>query len=122
MSLQLSKSQESKLKILLGRAFTKKQLIILESSGECKAKSITSLARVISEDKKIPLSTVKLDLKILEQLDLLKTIETHGLKKPRITKFGQAVIRILFGYNEIERALESLVLRRLMYLFSFDKL
>jgi len=99
MPLQLSKEQEKKLGSLLARGFTKKQLVVLDSVSKDKSRSITAASRRISAEKKIPLSTVKLDLKILEQLSLVRILEKDGFKKVLMTKFGKTVLRLLSYYN-----------------------
>jgi len=117
MPLQLSKSQEKKLGKLLVRGFTKKQLVVLESISKDKSKSITSAAKKISEERKIPLSTVKLDLKILERLEIIKKIEKQGLKKALMSRFGKLILQIISDYNDTRKNLEYLLSDKLLYLF-----
>ncbi len=121
MPLKLSRMQEDKLKGLLGRAFTKKQLLVLRAIEGDESRSITSAAKSISEDEKIPLSTVKLDLKILEKLGLVRTVDKESFKKPRITKFGKLILQLLSNYNEIKRTIKYLLFQELGYLSSFKQ-
>lgn len=114
---RFSKLQEKKLGRLLVRGFTKKQLVILESVSKDKSRSITSSSKRISEEKKIPLSTVKLDLKILEQLGLVRIIQMDGFKKFSMTKFGKMVLKILSPYyNSLTNTLAQLI-ERVFYSF-----
>ena len=99
VTVAFSRMQEKKLGRLLVRGFTKKQLTILDSVSRDKSQSITSASKKISEEREIPLSTVKLDLKILEQLGLVRIIQSKGFKRTRMTKFGKTVLRILSNYN-----------------------
>jgi len=122
MSISFSKMQERKLGGLLVRGFTKKQLVILESVGKDKSKSITSTSRKISEEKGISLSTVKLDLKILEKLGLVRIVEKDGFKRVGMTKFGKMVLRILSPcYNSLTNALAQMI-ERIFYSFSINAL
>lgn len=98
MSLKLSKIQEKKLGRVLLRGFTKKQLVVLDSVSRDKSRSITAASRRISTEKKIPLSTVKLDLKILEQLELVRIMEKDGFEKVGITKLGKVMLGLLSSY------------------------
>ncbi len=117
MSFQLSRVQEKKLGRLLARGFTKKQMAILDSISRDESRSLTSASKKISEERKIPLSTVKLDLKIFEQLDLIKMTEKDGFKKMCVTKFGKTVLGILSAYyNNITNHLSLLT----EMLFSFS--
>lgn len=92
--------QEKKLGRLLVRGFTKKQLMVLEAVSKDKSRSITSTSKKISEERKIPLSTVKLDLKILSQLGLVRIVD-RKFKMVRISKFGRMVLRLLSNYNNL---------------------
>ncbi|MBI2542773.1 MAG: hypothetical protein HYW24_01155 [Candidatus Aenigmarchaeota archaeon] len=116
----MSKEQERRLGKILVRGFTKKQLAILESVSKDKFKSITSTSKRISEEKLIPLSTVKLGLKIFEQLDLVRMIEKEGFKKVSITKFGRIILRAILNYNQ--KVIKYTLLDKLLYLFSFNKI
>lgn len=119
MSLQLSKEQEKKLGKLLVRGFTKKQMMVLESVARDKSRSITEASRRISVEKKIPLSTVKLDLKVLKQLELVRVMEKDGFKKVSITKLGKIVIGLLsLYYNSMTNILSQLI--KNMFSFSIS--
>jgi len=86
----LSKRQREVLKRLLVRAFNKNQILIL---SEIKDDStITSFLTNLSRDSEIPLSTLKLNAKILKQLDLISFNSTAQL-----TKFGKFILKLLGG-------------------------
>ncbi len=118
--LQLSELQERKLGKLLVRGFTKKQFAVLGAISKDKSRSITSSSKKISKEEKIPLSTVKLSLKILEQLGLVRIIEKDGFKKITMTKFGKVVLGILSPYhNNLTKILSQLIER--VFLFFSNK-
>ena len=109
MPIGFSELQGRKLGKLLVRSFTKKQLVILKTLGEIKSGTITSTVKRISDERKIPLSTVKLDLKIFEQLELIRIVEKFGFKKPVMTKFGKTVCKLLSNYVSLANRLVSLI-------------
>lgn len=115
MSVELSRREERRLKELLIRAFTKKQLVILKSVSEDKSRSITSVAKKISETSKIPLSTVKFDLALFERLGLIRIGEKDGFKRPSMTRFGKLILQII--YNNLKPF--DMLLDKLSYLFPF---
>ncbi|MBI1979012.1 MAG: hypothetical protein HYS62_03065 [Candidatus Aenigmarchaeota archaeon] len=119
MPLKLSKDQEKKLGRLLVRGFSKKQLMVLDSVSKDRSRSITATSRKISAEKKIPLSTVKLDLKVLEQLELIRIIEKEGFKKVGVTKLGKMLLGLLSAYyNNTMNILSQLL--KVMFSFSTD--
>ena len=85
----MSKRQREVLKRLLVRAFNKNQILIL---SEIKDGTITSFLTNLSRDSEIPLSTLKLNAKILKQLDLISFNSTAQL-----TKFGKFILKLLGG-------------------------
>ena len=82
------------MKSLLTKALNKNQLLILENVKNNTNLSITSLLERISREVKIPISTLKLNSKILRELDLIDFGNSHAAK---LTESGQAILKIMGG-------------------------
>ena len=81
-------------RLVLSRCFNKNQLIILKKVAENTHKSITSILHNLEKEKEIPLSTLKLNSRILKQIGL---IDYGNSKKACLTKLGRIVWEILGG-------------------------
>ncbi|MGQ9781782.1 MAG: transketolase [Nitrososphaeria archaeon] len=84
---------------LLLKAFNENQLLILSSTRKNKKSTATSLLKKLSEDFGVPLSTLKLNARILRELDLV----TYGsLRDPRpikLTETGKLLSDMLTSYE-----------------------
>ncbi|CAB49320.1 hypothetical protein [Pyrococcus abyssi] len=92
----------ARLRKLLERALNENQRLILcslDNNGE--SKSLTSLAEGISKAHRKPVSTLKLNAKILKELGLIEYGTRRSPRTVRLTEFGKFVIRIL-GADEVE--------------------
>lgn len=67
--------------------------------ANCKEeKTLTSLARELSEKLEMPLSTVKWNLRALRNYELLEAGDKDSKNKPcRLTRAGEELARSLFG-------------------------
>jgi len=77
---------------LLLRALNKNQILILKYAGN-GFKTITSLLRFLSKEFGIPLSTLKLNAKILKDLKLID----YSLGRLSLTKAGITVLKLIGG-------------------------
>ncbi|MBI4177720.1 MAG: hypothetical protein HY516_05150 [Candidatus Aenigmarchaeota archaeon] len=78
-------------KVLL-RALNKNQIILLNSIARNSTKTITSISNSLSSELNIPVSTLKLNCRILKQLDLI-AFETT--KPVSLTQTGKIVLNIM---------------------------
>jgi hypothetical protein len=78
-----------RLKPLLLRALNRNQILILsEAGGAC----ITPLLKELSASNSIPLSTLKLNARILKEMGLL---DYKGFRQAEPTEYGDLVLSIL---------------------------
>ena len=78
------------MKLFLGRALNRNQILILnEISG---TDTITGTLNRISKTSDIPLSTLKLNAKILKELGLISYCEFHFAE---LTDFGKTIAKIM---------------------------
>ncbi|MEM5875358.1 MAG: hypothetical protein QXW01_02675 [Candidatus Aenigmatarchaeota archaeon] len=79
------------------RAFNRNQLLILSQVAINSGKTISSLLIEIEKGFRIPLSTLKLNARILRDLKLI----SFGNSNPaRLTSFGKLIIEILDLSND----------------------
>jgi hypothetical protein len=88
----LSKKQRENLKKLLARALNKNQILILTEIRDNSLKSITSILTSLSKKSDVPLSTLKMNAKILRQLGLIEFNSCACL-----TEFGKFIIQTMGG-------------------------
>ncbi len=81
------------LRRVLLRALNENQVLILLRASESLERSLTSLLRDISAEHRVPLSTLKLNAKILRELGLLDY--DRGQRPVRLTSAGRKVVEIL---------------------------
>jgi len=74
------------------RALNKNQILILSEIENNSSETITSLLTKLSKKSKIPLSTLKLNAKILRELGLI----TFG-NSVKLTDFGKFIVQIIGG-------------------------
>lgn len=84
------------MKKLLARALNKNQILIL-SEIDKKPRTITSTLTNLSKRSKIPLSTLKLNSKILKHLDL---INFSNFSRAELTDFGNFIQKIIGGESD----------------------
>ncbi|HDH91571.1 MAG TPA: hypothetical protein ENF38_01330 [Candidatus Aenigmarchaeota archaeon] len=86
------KEEVDSLKLLLFRVLNKNQLVILSEIPKNTSMSISSLLRNIEKNFRIPLSTLKLNAKILKEIGLIEFGDSNPV---RLTKGGMFVNKIL---------------------------
>ena len=89
-------SDLSKLNKLVLKALTKNQILLLKEIEKNFTKTITSLANKLSKTTKIPLSTLKLNARILKELDLIEYINSNPVE---LTDSGKLVLILLSDQN-----------------------
>ena len=87
----ISKAETKSLRLLLARSLKYNQLLILQNIGRY---SITATIKSIADKTGVPISTLKLNYRILRELGLLEIddSESHAV---RLTEAGKLVISIL---------------------------
>lgn len=90
-------SERENLKKLLVKAINPKQILILSQIENNRFENITSLLKIISTNHKIPLSTLKLNAKLLKELGLISYGSVRKMKISKLTKFGKNILDILKG-------------------------
>ncbi len=96
-----SRASEVVLRRLLLRALNRNQRLILQAVSEIRLATITSILRFLSREFNIPLSTLKLNARILKELGLIDFGNTKQIKAAKLTPAGELVVTILNG--EIKR-------------------
>lgn len=81
------------LRNIILRALTDKQILILREVEQNEGTTITSLVNKLSRENKIPLSTLKLNARILKDLGLI----SNGSLGAQLTDGGRLVLSILGG-------------------------
>ncbi len=80
------------LKHLLRHALNKKQILILQAVSSSPPQNITRLLQRLSEEKGIPLSTLKTHTRMLRDLGLIE----YSYRRPvRLTRAGVLVLEIV---------------------------
>ena len=82
------------LRQVLLRAFNKNQICILSEVEKNSAGTITSLLNRIYSEKRIPVSTLKLNARILKELGL---VEFGNSECARLTELGEFLAKIIGG-------------------------
>jgi len=70
-------------------------LLILRELAFNFDRSLTSVLIEISEKKKVPLSTLKLNAKVLRNLGLIRVGELNGRRSASLSKIGRIVLEII---------------------------
>lgn len=76
------------------RAFNKNQILILSQISNNSSETISSLLRKLEKEFKVPLSTLKLNAKILKDLNL---IDFGNSSPAKLTELGKFIINIIGG-------------------------
>ena len=91
------------LRLLLLRTLNKNQILILSRIKNTKNESITKILNNISIFHKIPLSTLKLNAKILKKLNLATFGNNSHYQTAKLTYFGNFVFEIIGGEFYVKR-------------------
>jgi hypothetical protein len=83
---------------LILRTLNDNQLIVLNAIAENEKGSLTSLLSSLSERYDIPLSTLKLNARILRELNLISYGSIHNKRDARLESLGEIVIKIVEDY------------------------
>lgn len=84
----------SDLRNLILRTLNDNQLLILTSVSRRRA-TMTSLLRALSEEEGIPLSTLKLNARILRELNLISYGSRRERRCAKVESLGDLVLRLL---------------------------
>lgn len=102
------------LRRLLSRSINEKQRLILQRVW-AEPGPITSLLRKLSRRYGIPLSTLKLNARLLREMGLLKYGSKSKPREAELTELGQLVLQLLYeappregGIEEVEEQVKSL--------------
>ncbi len=82
------------LRRVLLRALNPNQLLILSQIETNGNQTITGLLNCVSTTRKIPLSTLKLNARILHELNLIDFEDNGHNRTPRLTNEGRTVLQI----------------------------
>ena len=91
------------LRRLILRTLNDNQLLILTSLAR-QRRTMTSLLRNLSEEHGIPLSTLKLNARILRELNLVSYGSTRDVRCAEVEKLGAFVLDVL-----TERTMEATI-------------
>jgi len=96
----LSREHREDLRLLLLRALNKNQILILSEIKNIENESITRILNRISFAHDIPLSTLKLNTRILKNLNLITFGNNSHFQKARLTDFGKFVVEMINGEQD----------------------
>lgn len=99
-SAPISKGGISDLRRLVLRTLNDNQTLILLNVAR-QRRTMTSLLRSLSEEFGIPLSTLKLNARILRDLNLVSYGSTEGGREAEVLPLGDFVLRLLTGEPEV---------------------
>ena len=94
VSTPISTGGVNDLRRLILRTLNDNQLLILTSIAS-QRRSLTSLLKDLSETRGIPLSTLKLNARVLRELNLISYGSTREKKTAEVEKLGSFVLRLL---------------------------
>lgn len=94
VSTPISTGGVNDLRKLILRTLNDNQLLILTSIAS-QRRSLTSLLKDLSETREIPLSTLKLNARILRELNLISYGSTREKRLAEVEKLGSFVLRLL---------------------------
>ncbi len=92
LGLDILNQNAKSLKKIVAKALNKNQLLLLNKIKTNSHFTITTLIDKISREDKIPTSTLKLNSKVLKDLDL---IEFGNSRKTKLTESGSLVLKLL---------------------------
>ena len=100
--MDITKDTAQKLGPILARALNKNQILILSETVKNRDRSITSLLLQTASKSSIPLSTLKLNARILKRLGLLSFGDGNPAK---ITCIGELTLKSIGAASKIHAKL-----------------
>jgi hypothetical protein len=85
---------------LILRTLNDNQILVLKAVAE-RRQSLTSLLRQLSMDHGVPLSTLKLNARILRELNLISYGSLTQRKVARLESLGRFVYRVIDGEGSV---------------------
>ena len=82
------------LRNLILRTLNDNQLLVLNAVAE-RDQSLTSLLKQVSEEYGIPLSTLKLNARILRELNLISYGSIHNRQTAQLESLGRFILRLM---------------------------
>ena len=82
------------LRVLILRTLNDNQLLVLNAVAE-REQSLTSLLKQLSEEYQIPLSTLKLNARILRELNLISYGSIRHKRTAQLESLGKFILRLL---------------------------
>lgn len=101
-------ANEGDLKRLLLRALNKNQLLILSNIGGSEER-VSRILQRISETRGVPLSTLKLNAKILRELRLIRYGTLSEPDEAELTPLGRNVLSVVDDPNRRSTSKDSLL-------------
>jgi len=98
-SAPISKSGVADLRRLVLRTLNENQILILSQVAR-QRRTMTSLLRSLSEERGVPLSTLKLNARILRDLNLISYGPAERGREARLRPLGAFILRLLRGDPE----------------------
>jgi hypothetical protein len=92
--LPISFSGVDDLRRLMLRTLNDNQLLLLNAIAE-RNQSLTSLLKQLSEEYGVPLSTLKLNARILRELNMITYGSVHERREAKLKEFGRFVRRVV---------------------------
>jgi len=99
-SVPISEDSVEDLRKLVLRTLNNNQILILSEVARRK-ETMTSLLRALSEEFSIPLSTLKLNGRILRELNLISYGSNEGVAEARLGTLGLFILRLLSEENAL---------------------
>jgi len=93
-SAPISKGSVADLRRLVLRTLNDNQILILSNVDEHR-RTTTSLLRSLSEKFDVPLSTLKLNARILRELNLISYGSAEGVKEAELRSLGSFILSLL---------------------------
>ncbi len=85
-------SDLSSLKKVISKALTKNQILLLNEIEKNSTKTVTSLINKLSRVSKVPLSTLKLNARLLREMDLINYSESQPVE---LSGSGEIVLSLI---------------------------
>ncbi|MCW4051377.1 MAG: hypothetical protein NWE89_16770 [Candidatus Bathyarchaeota archaeon] len=94
----ISSSGVTDLRRLILRTLNDNQILVLNKVSERK-QSLTSLLKRLSEEYGIPLSTLKLNARILRELNLISYGSIHNKQAAQLEDLGYFIMNVMMDYQ-----------------------
>ncbi len=89
------KSELEVVREIVKRGFNNNQLILLRELKQTSYKSLSSALRSLSRKYGIPISTLRVNAKVLKELNLLRTGDGNGSREVTLTQLGHFVTELM---------------------------